>query len=332
MNNVIGELKTNPAIRRYHANPILSAKDIPYSADLIFNAGVTKYEGKYVMVFRNDYNYHPEAGFGGFCMGLAYSDDGIKWDVQKKPFLTGEDFNDSDIIRVYDPRLTVIDGRCYICFAVDTHHGLRGGICVTDDFMKIEVLNMTVPDNRNMVLFPEKINGMYMRLERPFPVYSRGGKDRFDTWISDSPDLRYWGNSHLLLSVEDVPFANDKIGPGAPPIKTDKGWLAVFHAVDRDEARGKNGWENTWKKRYTAGIMLLDLADPRRIIGMSKQPILAPEVDYETRNGFRNNVIFPGGMILEESGEVKIYYGAADTVECLATAHVDDLLKLCLPE
>lgn len=116
--------------------------------------------------------------------------------------------------RVYDPRLTVIGERCYMCFAVDTKHGLRGGIAVTDDFRSFEVLSLSLPDNRNMVLFPEQIGGKYIRLERPLPVYSRGGIDRFDMWMSDSPDLKYWGNSRLLLAVEDVAYANDKVGPG----------------------------------------------------------------------------------------------------------------------
>lgn len=324
---LIGELKSSKIITRYPGNPVLSAKDVPYKADLVFNAGVTKYEGKYVMVFRNDYGYVSGSKFEGTNLGLAYSNDGVNWEVQAKPCF---ELKDEEIVRAYDPRLTVIDGRCYMCFAVDTKHGLRGGIAVTDDFEKFEILSMTVPDNRNMVLFPEKINSMYVRLERPFPVYSRGGKDRFDLWMSDSPDLKYWGNSNLVLAVENVPYANDKIGPGAPPIKTSKGWLTTFHAVDIDPERGKNGWENYWRKRYTAGIMLLDLNDPSRVIGMSKEPLIAPEVEYETENGFRNDVIFPGGMILEDNGEVKIYYGAADTVECLATAHVDDLVALCV--
>ena len=139
--------------------------------------------------------------------------------------------------------------------------------------------------------------------------------------------MRYWGNSKLLLGVEDVPFANDKIGPAAPPVKTEKGWLTTFHAVDRDEKRGKNGWEETWKKRYSAGLMLLDLKDPSKVIGLYKEPLIAPEVSYELE-GFRGNVVFPGGMILEENGEVKLYYGAADTVEALATAQLDELLRL----
>ncbi len=238
------------------------------------------------------------------------------------------------VFRAYDPRLTIIDGRCYICFALDTRHGVRGGIAITDDFTTFdfttfEIVSLTVPDNRNMVLFPEKVGDKYIRLERPFPVYGRREAEAFDIWLSDSPDMEYWGGSDLVLGVEDVPFSNGKIGPGAPPIKTEKGWLALFHATDVDFSRGKNGWEERWQKRYTIGVMLLDLANPRKLIGLSRQPLMVPEMFYEVEGGFRNNVLFPGGLILEKSGEVKIYYGAADTVECLATADVSDLLRLC---
>ena len=189
---------------------------------------------------------------------------------------------------------------------------------------------MTLPDNRNMVLFPEKINGLYTRLERPMPVYSRGGIDRFDIWMSQSPDMCFWGNSRLVMGVENVPFANDKIGPAAPPIKTEKGWLTTFHSVWLDTERGKHGWEDRWQKIYTAGIALLDLDDPSKVIGIYDKPLIAAELPFEKDEGFRTDVIFPGGMIREDSGEVKIYYGAADTVECLATADVNDLIRLCL--
>ncbi|WP_201006171.1 glycoside hydrolase family 130 protein [Paenibacillus glycanilyticus] len=331
MNLPAAELfKSSKLIHRYAGNPILSAGDVPYPTALTFNAGVTKFNGKYVMIFRNDYGSVEEqriAPHDTTDLGIAYSEDGIRWEVGPKPVFK---LRDEEIIRCYDPRLTVLDGRCYMCFAVDTKHGIRGGIAVTDDFETFEILSLSTPDLRNMVLFPEKIRGRYTRLERPFTVYSRGGVDRFDTWISESPDLKYWGGSELLLAVEHVPFANDKVGPAAPPIRTSHGWLTTFHAVDIDSARGKNGWEPTWKKRYTAGIMLLDLDDPRRIVGMSQTPLLSPEASYEVEGGFRNNVIFPGGMILEDSGEVKIYYGAADAVVCLATANVDDLVRLCL--
>lgn len=330
MGYMLPKLKSSNVIHRYQGGePVLSKKDIPYEADCIFNAGVTKYRGKYVMAFRNDYNFDGVGSFGNCMIGLAISEDGIHWEVQDHPFITTEDIHDPDVTKVYDPRLTVIEGVCFLCFAVDTRHGVRGGIARTEDLKTIEVLTLTAPDNRNMVLFPEKINGRYVRLERPFPVYSRGGMDRFDMWMSFSPDMRYWGDTQLLLAVEDIPFANDKIGPGAPPVKTDQGWLTLFHTVDIDRTRGKNGWEAKWQKRYCAGIMLLDLEDPTKIIGISKEPLIAPETKYEVEEGFRTNVIFPGGLILEESGEVKIYYGASDTVECMATARIEDLLSLC---
>ena len=316
-------------VRRYENNPILTPADVPYPANLVFNAGVAKYKGRYVMVFRNDYGYDGVRYFGGTNLGIAFSEDGLKWTVEQEPFIRLEQVKSEEIGRIYDPRLTVIDDELFMCFAVDTKHGVRGGIGkISEDLKSMEVISICVPENRNMVLFPEKVNGMYIRLERPMPVYSFG-RDKFDIWMSKSPDLKFWGESELVLGVEHVPFADNKIGPAAPPIKTEKGWLTTFHAVDVDPTRGKNGWEPRWTKRYTAGIMLLDLNDPSKVVGMCKYPLLLPDAPYEAEGGFRNNVIFPGGMVLEDNGEVKIYYGAADTVECVATSTVDELLALC---
>jgi beta-1,4-mannooligosaccharide/beta-1,4-mannosyl-N-acetylglucosamine phosphorylase len=311
-------------IQRYAGNPILSAAQIPYPSTLVFNAGVTKFNGKYVMVFRNDYGGTPgQDGFKGTNLGVAYSDDGVHFEPCRQPWI---EWKTNEILRVYDPRLTVLDGRCYMCFAVDTRHGVRGGVAVTDDFDRWEVLHLTTPDNRNMVLFPEKLGGKYMRLERPFPLYSRGG-EKFDLWFSDSPDLAYWGNHQLVLGTEQVNYAGDKIGPGAPPVKTDKGWLTLFHTVRIDRSRELSAWHPGWFKTYEIGMMLLDLNEPWRVSSMLPVPLLSPEAPYE-RTGFRGDVLFPGGLIIEDSGEVKIYYGAADTVECLATASLDDLLAL----
>ncbi len=307
--------------------PVLTRADVPYNAALTFNAGVTKYNGKYVMVFRNDYGDFENHKLTGTNLGLAFSDDGINWEVTSKPCFA---LQDDEIQRAYDPRLTVIDGVCYMCFAVDTKHGLRGGFAKTEDFEHFDLISMSLPDNRNMVLFPEKFGGNFVRLERPMPVYSRGHRDTFDIWLSESPDLEFWGKHRLVMAVEDVPFANDKIGPAAPPVKTDKGWLTTFHAVELDTTRGKFGWEDRWQKIYRAGIMLLDLEDPSKVIGKYDEPLIVCDRDYELKDGFRQYAIFPGGMLLEDSGEVKIYYGASDTVECLATADVNDLIRLCL--
>lgn len=324
-------------IKRSIHNPILKPSDVPYPCSLSFNAGITKFEGHYVMVFRNDYGYSREdwqlflAGKGPqpdrfrSNLGLATSDDGISWTVAPQPCW---EIESDEVLAIYDPRLTVIGNEVFVCFAMDTKHGTRGGVAKTRDFKKFEILSLSTPDNRNMVLFPEKIKGNYVRLERPFPVYSRGGC-YFDMWCGRSPDLRYWGDHELVLSREDVPFCNDKIGPAAPPVRTPRGWLTTFHSVWKVD-RNLGGWATRWDKIYYPGILLLDLEDPSRVIGLSDTPLWTPEAPYE-KEGFRNEVIFPGGMILEDSGEVKIYYGAADAVEALATAHVDDLLALCKP-
>jgi beta-1,4-mannooligosaccharide/beta-1,4-mannosyl-N-acetylglucosamine phosphorylase len=320
-------MKTADCITRHPANPVLSAADIPYPATQIFNAGVARHQGRYVMVFRNDVGARPgDARVERTNMGLAFSDDGIGWTPAPAPWI---EWRTEEIRRAYDPRITVVDGRCHLCFAVDTRHGIRGGIAVTDDLDKLEVLSLSAPDNRNMVLFPERLEGRLMRLERPFPVYGRGAPEAFDIWFSDSPDGVYWGNTRLVLGSEQVPWSNAKIGPGAPPVRTAEGWLTLFHAVDIDKTRSLPAWHADWFKTYTVGIMLLDLERPWIVKGMCREPLMVPEAPYELE-GFRGHVLFPGGLIVENDGEAKIYYGAADTVECLATAAVDDLVALCL--
>jgi beta-1,4-mannooligosaccharide/beta-1,4-mannosyl-N-acetylglucosamine phosphorylase len=314
------EFRTPDFIKKY--GPVLTKDDIPYPAELIFNAGVAKYNGKYVMLFRNDYDCARETIYEKSPktnLGFAVSNNGIKWEVAATPRWA---IQDDEICRVYDPRLTVIDGKCYVCFAMDTRHGLRGGIAVTEDFDKFEILSLTAPDNRNMVLFPEKINNMYMRLERPMSVYGRAAES-FDLWSSASPDMEFWGRTKLVLTKEQVQYTNSKIGPGAPPIKTKAGWLCTYHAVKKMDV-DLYSWHK-WNKAYYGGLMLLALDDPTKIIAMADKPLLVPDQDYEL-DGFRGSVIFPGGMIREDSGEVKIYYGAADTVECLAVCDEAELL------
>ena len=322
--------RTHPCIKKLD-KPVLSYKDSVEGSALTYNAGVAKWKGRYVMLFRNDYGDWRIKQHGmKIDIRVAFSDDGINWDVQPYPVL--EQVKNDDCIWAYDPRITVIDDKAYVCFAIDTLHGVRGGIAVTEDFKEFEILHITVPDNRNMVLFPEKIDGKFVRLERPMAENGRYWLKGFDIWMSKSPDLKYWGEGELVLCNEDVPFSELKIGPAAPPVKTEKGWLTLFHAVRNDENGGKLCWNNVvWDKYYCAGIMLLDLKDPSKVIGICDEPILVPDREFETDIGYRVNTVFPGGMVLEDDGEVKIYYGAADTFECLATARVEDLLALCKP-
>ena len=148
--------KTEPCITRY-PETILSRKDVPYRSALTFNAGVLKREnGEYIMIFRNDYGDYEKQTLEGTNLGVAYSDDGIRFEVDPEPCFAMED---DEIKRVYDPRITEIDGEYCICFAVDTKHGVCGGMATTKDLKNFDVKSISVPENRNMVLFPEKING-----------------------------------------------------------------------------------------------------------------------------------------------------------------------------
>ena len=325
---MLKKMDSKPLFTRHPANPILHSGNMPFPASLVFNPGVVRFRDRYLMVFRYEYGHFDGLLLEHTRLGKAWSSDGVHWETEGElPFHPEH----PDIKRIYDPRLTVLENRLYLSFAADTHHGIRAGLAVSDDAETFELLDLGTPDNRNQVLFPEKIGSYYWRLERPFPVYGRGARDRFDIWISRSPDLIHWGRSRLLLAVEDVPWANAKIGPGAPPIRTEKGWLVFFHAVDIDDTRGKNGWEDRWTKRYTAGVALLDQADPSVVIGTSKEPVLVPREPYETTEGFRTNVVFPGAAILENTGTIKLYYGAADTVICLAEADSGEVLNRIQP-
>ena len=325
-------------VTRYAGNPILTAKDVPYEANLVFNAGVVKYHGRYVMLFRDDFNYTKKMfddwaeGKGKLhapsCqIGLAFSEDGLHWKAEPQPVITRESaskYLGEEVAQAYDPRVTVIDDQVYMTFATNTRAGdNRCGLIRTTDFRHFEPVCTTLPNNRNVLLFPEKIGGFYYRLERPF------SEDKGDIWISKSPDLIFWGEHRRLLDRRTLSFCNSKIGPGAPPVRTEKGWLTLFHTVTEVD-HALYSWETPykeWHSKYSMGLMLLDLDDPSKVLGIYDKALLEPEMPYELE-GFRGSVLFPGAMIPEDDGTVKIYYGAADTVECVATAKLNDLLSL----
>lgn len=327
----VGRLTGLPAIRRCANNPIFSAKDVPYPSTLAFNAGVTKFHGRYIMAFRNDKcqddNMQRLETSG---TGFAFSDDGISW--KAAPRMMDFHYKGTTLSLCNDVRLTVVDDRVVLSFCNNGFHGERPGIAVMIDECNCDVIYLGVPAQRNLILAPDKVDGRYWRLERP---HTRREPLRSDIWISFSQDLKYWGDPELLIGIEDVPYANVKLGAGAPPIKTDQGFLVIFHSVDNDPDRiTKYNTGVHWSSRYTAGAALLALDDPQRLIGITRTPIMVPETAYETGNPekfYRENVIFPGGAILEDDGILRIYYGAGDLYQCMAEVKLDDLLAAITP-
>ena len=324
-----GAFTAPPIIRRYAGNPILTKNDIPYPADFAFNAGVAKFNGKYYIAPRVDFfgeNYPPSEWIG---TAFGTSDDGISFTIDSEPchfWYQGE-----ELLWCNDTRLTVLDGELYASFCFNSSHSERPGIArwrgKGTDF---DCICLGLPQQRNMILCPFKTkDGLYMRLERPANQY----KEPFHIWYSLSPDLRYWGDSELLLGVEDVPYANKKIGGGAPPIKTRYGYLLIFHAVDSDPARKVQLKYLSWDMRYAAGAALFAPDDPTRLIGITKNPLMLAEAPYETTNDdlYVENCIFPCGATLEEDDTVRIYYGAGDWCTCLAETTLDEIIAQITP-
>jgi predicted GH43/DUF377 family glycosyl hydrolase len=163
---------------------------------------------------------------------------------------------------------------------------------------------ITEADYRNVVLFPEKFDGLYARLDRPHSEIAP-----WSIWISYSPDLRFWGESQLIMRPVQYHWDEMKIGPGAPPIKTEQGWLSIYHGVFQTMAGSV----------YRLGVALHDLTNPAKIIGVSDSWILQPQDPWEV-TGYVSNVVFTCGAVAESDGTVKIYWGGADTVMCAGEA------------
>ncbi len=299
-------------VNRYENNPILTKDDIPYEVATVHNAAVIKHRGKYLMLFRS------HRLNGRSILGLAESDDGFNFTPQPQPFMvpsTDGDFGIYEEYGVEDPRITYIDGEYIITYSAYSRHGVRIGLAKTKDFKNIERYSMiTEADYRNVVIFPEKFNGLYARLDRPHSEISP-----WSVWISYSPDLRYWGDSKLIMKPLTYHWDEMKIGPGAPPIKTSRGWLNIYHGV----------FPTMDGSVYRLGVALHDLEDPSRIISVGDEWILQPEEIYEI-TGYVHNVVFSCGAVPEDDGSLKLYWGGADKVMCVGTANIEELVDMCL--
>ena len=299
-------------IKRYQHNPILTKDDVPYPVATVHNAAVVKHEGKYIMVFRS----HKLNGRS--ILGIAVSIDGYNFEVNDKPFMipsTEGIFKEYEAYGVEDPRITFIDGEYLITYSAYSRHGVRIGLAKTKDFKSVERVSLiTESDYRNVVIFPEKFEGLYARLDRPHSEISP-----WSIWISYSPDLKYWGESKLIMKPLQYHWDEMKIGPGVPPIKTFRGWLSIYHGV----------FPTMDGSVYRLGVALHDLEDPSKIIAVGDEWILQPEEVYEI-TGYVHNVVFICGAVPEEDGSVKIYWGGADKVMCMGTANLEDLVDHCL--
>jgi predicted GH43/DUF377 family glycosyl hydrolase len=304
---------------RHPANPIVKPADMPAACMAVYNAGVTKTPaGEYVMAsrFESVDKWH--------YIWVLRSRDGVRFTPDPEPLKFAgppavmAEFNENTtfggkIAGWWDPRINPLDGTYYLTFAGNSPHGVRIGIARTEDFRTATPVSWPFPlHNYDAVLFPEKINGEYWMLHRPVGQWGKTG-----IWIASSPDLKYWGNCRPVAGPEQF-WESTKIGAGSPPVRTEKGWLLIHHGV----------FPHTSGKNYSAGAMLLDLREPWKVVGRTKRALLFVEETYEMI-GQVPNVVFPQALIVEPDRTVKIYYGAADFVECLVTGHLDEIVAAC---
>jgi beta-1,4-mannooligosaccharide/beta-1,4-mannosyl-N-acetylglucosamine phosphorylase len=261
---------------------------------------------------------------------VAESTDGEHFSVRPQEVrIQGVEALSQTLYHIYDPRLTRMEDAVYVVFAVDTDLGCRLGVARTEDFEDFELVGSGgSEDTRNGVLFSERFDGRYLRLERPNRAQLDGGVTTgTEIVLAESQDLVNWSVVGPVMAGRPH-YWDELIGSGPPPVKTRKGWLHVYHGVATHFAS---------VNIYQAGVVLLDLADPRRVLGRSRNNILEPREPYELM-GQVPNVVFPTGMVVAEYDEerfalddslVRVYYGAADTVVALATTTVKELLNEC---
>lgn len=239
---------------------------------------------------------------------LARSNDGIHFKIDDSPTIMPALAEEAWGIE--DPRITKILDTYYITYTAVSKYGAGAALIQTKDFKEYERLGMIfAPENKDVAIFPEKIGGRYYALNRPVP-FAIGSPDM---WIARSDDLLHWGEQRHFLGVsEECSWRSGRIGGGAVPVKTKKGWLLIYHAADKENI-------------YCLGALLLDLENPYKIIANTKLPILKPEFPYETE-GFFKNVVFTCGVLLEEDTLI-IYYGASDDKICRADISLEELFR-----
>lgn len=300
-------------VDRYPGNPIITLEGLPFASNTVFNTAAAKFEDKYILLMRI------ENLVGRSVFALAMSYDGFSFTVEPNWAMTPSDvepFKTYEALGVEDPRITFMDGMYYIMYTAYSQHGARLALAKTADFKTYErIALISEPNNKNGVLFPKKINGRYVRLDRPYS----GGYGAI--WISYSDDLIAWYDSEVVLTPRPGYWDADRIGAGVPPIELDYGWLEIYHGVK----------STSFGPIYRMGAVLFDLEDPSQVIARSAVPILSPRELYE-RVGDVGNVVFACGAVPEDDGTLKLYYGASDTYICAGTARITDIVDACIFE
>lgn len=242
---------------------------------------------------------------------LLCSEDGHNfYEPEHYPSLVGEGVLES--FGIEDCRVALIEGKYYLTFTSVSDNGVGVGLRTTTDWKNFEKHGMILPaHNKDCAIFEEKINGLFYALHRPSSVDIGGNY----IWIASSPDGIHWGNHHCIVKTRKGLWDSKRVGAGAAPIKTEKGWLEIYHGANENH-------------QYCLGAFLMDLENPSQVIARTEQPIMVPTTEYEL-SGFFGNVVFTNGHIVEPDGDtLTIYYGASDEFVCGAQFSIKEILLL----
>lgn len=239
---------------------------------------------------------------------LLSSTDGIHFsEPESNASLFGKGYLEK--FGIEDCRVSQIDDSYYLTYTAVSDSGVGVGLRTTTDWINFEHKGMIFPPhNKDCAIFEEKINGKFYALHRPSSKEIGGNY----IWLAESYDGEHWGNHHCLIKSRAGLWDSARVGAGAAPIKTDKGWLEIYHGANA-------------QNQYCLGAFLMDLNDPSKIIGRTTEPIMAPNETYEL-SGFFGYVVFTNGHIVN-GDKLTIYYGAADEFVCGARFSINEILK-----
>ncbi len=301
---------------RHPGNPILTAADWPYPVNAVFNPAAAAFDGETVLLVR------VEDQRGISHLTVARSANGLDgWSIDPEPLLAPDDETASEQWGFEDPRVVWVDelGRWVITCTAYGPAGPAVFLATTEDFATVERYGIVRhPEDKNAALLPHRLDGRWVLLHRPKTQF---GGAHGEILLSRSDDLVSWSAPEQVLQPRAGAWWDSlRIGIGPPPLRTEHGWLLVYHGV-KDTVAGEI---------YRVGLALLDLDEPTRVLRRLPTWIFAPLAPYE-RTGDVPNVVFPCGLLHDPGSDlVRLYYGAADSSVCVATVRLEDLLDAVL--
>jgi predicted GH43/DUF377 family glycosyl hydrolase len=309
-------MSSGELFERHPGNPILTADDWPYPVNGVFNPAAAEVAGETVLLAR------VEDRRGVSHLTVARSPNGVDgWIVDSEPLLAPDEGTASEQWGFEDARVVWVDElkRWVITCTAYGPAGPAVFLATTEDFARVERYGVVRhPEDKNAALLPYRIDGRWVLLHRPKTEFGGG---HGEILLSRSSDLVSWSAPEQVLQPRAGAWWDSlRIGIGPPPIRTEHGWLLIYHGVK----------ETIAGDIYRVGLVLLDLEEPTRVLRRLPAWILAPLAPYE-RTGDVPNVVFPCGLVHDPAtDEIRMYYGAADTSICLATSRLGDLLDAVL--